>query len=86
VIFFTLWVSTLLSQSFYQTMEFPSDIVHIISLFSKPISSYSEDEEEIIATISSKTEELLRLGRAFWEEQRRGNTMKWGDWCDEEEE
>lgn len=49
-------------------------------------TSDSEDEEEVIVTISSKTEELLRLGRAFWEEQQRGNTMKWGDWCDEEEE
>lgn len=49
-------------------------------------TSDSEDEEEVIAIISSKTEELLRLGRAFWEEQRRGKTMKWGDWCDEEEE
>ena len=49
-------------------------------------TSDSEDEEEVIATISSKTKELLRLGRAFWEEQQRGKTMKWGDWCDEEEE
>ena len=49
-------------------------------------TSDSEDEEEVIATISSKKEELLRLGRAFWEEQQRGKTMKWGDWCDEEEE
>ena len=49
-------------------------------------TSDSEDEEEVIATISSKTEELLRLGRAFWKEQKRGKTMKWGDWCDEEEE
>ena len=23
----------------------------------------------------------MACGRAFWEEQQRGNVMKWGDWC-----
>ena len=32
----------------------------------------------------TKQEELFMLGRAFWEEQQKGNIMSWGDWCDEE--
>ena len=44
--------------------------------------SDSDDEE----TVNAQTMKMRQLGRAFWEDQRRGNTMKWGDWCNDGED
>ena len=41
------------------------------------------EEGEIV---ESRLTALLKVsGRAFWEEQQKGNIMKWGEWCDEED-
>lgn len=40
------------------------------------------EEGEIVE--SRQTALLMVLGRAFWEEQQKGNIMTWGEWCDEE--
>jgi hypothetical protein len=46
----------------------------------------SDEETEHDEVLTSKRDELLRCGRAFWLEQQRGKRMKWGDWCDESDE
>ena len=42
------------------------------------------EEGEIVE--SRQTALLMVSGRAFWEEQQKGNIMTWGEWCDEEDE
>ena len=44
--------------------------------------SDSDDEE----TVNAQTIKMTQLGRAFWQDQRRGKTIKWGDWCDDDED
>tara|TARA_B100000927_G_scaffold266148_1_gene239345 strand:- start:313 stop:474 length:162 start_codon:yes stop_codon:yes gene_type:complete len=39
----------------------------------------SDEETEHDEVLTSKRDELLRCGRAFWLEQQRGKRMKWGD-------
>ena len=41
------------------------------------------EEGEIVE--SRQTALLMVSGRAFWEEQQKGNIMTWGEWCDEED-
>ena len=43
-------------------------------------------DDEVEEGEITKQEELFMLGRAFWEEQQKGNIMSWGDWCDEEDD
>lgn len=47
-------------------------------------AAFNSDDDEVEEGEITKRDELFMLGRAFWEEQQKGNVMSWGDWCDEE--
>jgi hypothetical protein len=44
-------------------------------------NSSDEEVEEGEIVEPRQTSLLMASGRAFWEEQQKGKTMKWGDWC-----